>query len=175
MPVSWPGERSEAFSDTIAAGSIASTAPAAGAEVAPGSSVSYVVSQGVEPVAVPDLVDQPEDEALAALDAAGLVAGERSEAFSDTIAAGSIASTAPAAGAEVAPGSSVSYVVSIGTAPSVVIPKVRNMSEDDAVAAIASAGLTVGDTIQQPHGDVAAGDAIKTDPAAAEEIHLDQR
>ena len=39
----------------VAAGSIISTDPAAGAQVAPGSTVDYVVSLGVEPVTVPDV------------------------------------------------------------------------------------------------------------------------
>ena len=89
------GSRTEAFSDAIAAGNVVSSAPAASAEVEPGSAVSYVVSLGVEPVPVPDIVDLPEDEALAALDEAGLAAGERSEAFSDTIATGNVVASTP--------------------------------------------------------------------------------
>ena len=61
--------------------------PEAGALVAGGSTVTATVADEVEPVAVPDLVDLPEDDALAALDDAGLEPGARSEAFSDTVAA----------------------------------------------------------------------------------------
>ena len=75
-----PGARSEAFSDTIAAGNVLSSDPEAAEEVAPGSEVAYVVSSGPEMVAVPDLVDLPDDDALAALDDAGLEPGEASEA-----------------------------------------------------------------------------------------------
>src|SRR5262245_3347403 len=163
------GERTEAFSDTIAAGNVSATSPAAGAEVAPGSAVSYVVSQGVEPVAVPDLVDVPEDDALAALEEAGLEAGERTEAFSDTIAAGNVSATSPAAGAEVAPGSAVSYVVSQGVEP-VAVPDLVDVPEDDALAALEEAGLEAGERTEAFSDTIAAGNVSATSPAAGAEV-----
>lgn len=46
--------------------------PAPGSEVLRGDTVKLVVSEGPPPVAVPNLVDQPRDEAIAALQALGL-------------------------------------------------------------------------------------------------------
>ncbi len=165
------GERSEAYDDTIAAGNVLGTAPAAGSEVDPGSAVAYVVSLGREQVAVPDLTDQPEAAALTALDDAGLVAGERSEAYDDTIAAGNVLGTAPAAGSEVDPGSAVAYVVSLGR-EQVAVPDVRGQSQGDAVATIESAGLSVGDTLERTNATVPAGQAVKTDPPAGETVDM---
>ena len=53
-------------------------------------------------MAVPDIVDLPEAEALAALKEAGLVAGDRREAPDDTIAEGNVISSDPEAATEVA-------------------------------------------------------------------------
>ena len=163
------GDRSEAYDDTIAAGNVLSTDPAAGSEVAPGSAVAYVVSLGVEQVAVPDLTDQPEADALTALDDAGLVAGDRSEAYDDTIAAGNVLSTDPAAGSEVAPGSAVAYVVSLGV-EQVAVPDLTDQPEADALTALDDAGLVAGDRSEAYDDTIAAGNVLSTDPAAGSEV-----
>ena len=49
-----PGERTDAFDNDVAAGAVVSTDPAAGTQVAPGTTVDYVVSLGVEPTPTPD-------------------------------------------------------------------------------------------------------------------------
>lgn len=125
------GDRLERFNATYAAGIVARTDPAPGTAVAPGTPVSYVVSRGPEPTAtpaptpaptaalveVPDLRSVPEADAVSALIDAGFVLGERLERFNDTIAAGRVLRTDPAAGERVAPGSAVTYVVSKGPEP----------------------------------------------------------
>ena len=110
-----PGTRTETFHDTILAGRITGTTPAAGQEVSVGSSVAYVVSKG-KPT-VPNLVDTPESGITDALAARTLNPGTRTETFHDTILAGRITGTTPAAGQEVSVGSSVAYVVSKGPRP----------------------------------------------------------
>ncbi len=109
-----PGAVTEAYDDTIVAGHVISSDPAADAEVGPGSAVAYVLSLGPEQVAVPDLVDLAEADAITALDDAGLLPGAVTEAYDDTIAAGHVISSDPAADAEVGPGSAVAYVLSLG-------------------------------------------------------------
>jgi beta-lactam-binding protein with PASTA domain len=88
------------------------------------------------------------------------------------VPAGDVVSQDPEPGSSVAVGSTVSYLVSLGVEPNVAVPAVRDLSEADAVAAIEDAGLVVGETIEQSNEDVAVGDAIKTVPAADEEISL---
>ncbi len=163
------GDRSEAASDTIEAGNVLATDPAAAAELARGSEVAYVVSSGPAPVAVPDVIDLPEEDALAALDDAGLVAGDRSEAASDTIEAGNVLATDPAAAAELARGSEVAYVVSSGPAP-VAVPDVIDLPEEDALAALDDAGLVAGDRSEAASDTIEAGNVLATDPAAAAEL-----
>src|SRR6187399_1040519 len=51
-----------------------------------------------EAIAVPDIVDEAEDDGLAELEDVGLFAGDRTRAFSDDIDSGRIMSTDPEAG-----------------------------------------------------------------------------
>ena len=165
-----PGSKSQANSDSVAAGSVVGTNPAAGTTVDAKSTVDYVVSLGVEQVTVPDLVDLTEADATAALESAGLATGSAATAFDEAIVAGNVVSQDPAAGSDVDKGSTVDYVVSEGPTPFVQVPAVRDLSAADAVAAIEGAALVVGDTLTQAHEKVAAGDAIKTDPAEGEDV-----
>ena len=169
-----PGDVSEAYSDSIVAGHVISSDPAADAEVAPGSAVAYVRSLGPQLVAVPDLVDLPEADALDALDAAGLVPGDVSEAYSDSIVAGHVISSDPAADAEVAPGSAVAYVRSLGP-QLVAVPDVVDLPEADALDALDAAGLVPGDVSEAYSDSIVAGHVISSDPAADAEVALGSR
>ena len=164
------GAPTEAFSADVPAGDVISQDPAAGTSVPVGATVAYQVSLGVETVAVPDLAG-PADAAEQALADARLV-GAPTEAFSADVPAGDVISQDPAAGTSVPVGATVAYQVSLGVSPNVAVPAVRDLPEADAIAVIEDAGLIVGETIAQSNEKVAAGDAIKTTPAADEEIPL---
>jgi hypothetical protein len=97
----------------VAAGLAVKTDPEAGTELAVGSSVTLIVSTGPKPVAVPAIVGIPEADALAALTAAEVVAGARSEA-NDPAPAGIVIGQDPPAGTTVFKDSPVNYVVSLG-------------------------------------------------------------
>jgi beta-lactam-binding protein with PASTA domain len=92
------------------------------------------------------------------------------DAYSDTIPAGDVSGQDPAPGTEVELGSAVAYTVSLGATPDVVVPDVRDLPEADAFSVIEAEGLVVGEVVQQPHERVAAGNAVKTDPAAGAEV-----
>lgn len=68
---------------------------------------------------VPNVVDQPEATATAAITGAGFTLGTRTTACHSTIIAGNVISTNPAGGSSAPCGSAVDYVVSIGTVPAV--------------------------------------------------------
>jgi len=103
-------------SDAVAAGSVISQNPAAGATVDAGSSVALLVSLGpcTVPVTVPDVVGQSPSDAVAVIQAAGLLVGSLSQQHSGTIPAGAVAEQNPAAGAAVPPGTAVALVISLG-------------------------------------------------------------
>ena len=126
--------------------------------------MSYVISLGLEPVAVPDLGGASAEEAQAALDDAGL-AGAPSEAYSDTVAAGLVSGQDPAAGQSVTPGSTVSYVISLGLEP-VAVPDLGGASAEEAQAALDDAGLA-GAPSEAYSDTVAAGLVSGQDPRPA--------
>ncbi len=163
------GDRTEAADESIVAGNVISTDPSAASEVDPGSAVAYVVSTGPAQVAVPDLVDSPEADVAAALDAVGLVAGDRTEAADESIVAGNVISTDPSAASEVDPGSAVAYVVSTGPAQ-VAVPDLVDSPEADVAAALDAVGLVAGDRTEAADESIVAGNVISTDPSAASEV-----
>jgi len=110
------GAVAESFSGTVLAGQVVSQNPSAGALVVPGSAVDLVVSKGPS-VFVPDVTWMLPATAESALIGAGLAVGTVTQANSDTVPAGQVVSQNPAAGAEVAAGSAVDFVVSLGSAP----------------------------------------------------------
>ncbi len=162
----------EEFSDSISAGSVISQDPAAETTVDANSSVAYVLSLGIEQVEVPNLAG-PAADAGQKLDDARLVPGEVTNDYSDDVTSGDVISQAPKAGAMVDVGSAVDYVVSQGVKPNVDVPDVRDVPQADAVSAIETAGLTLGETVEQTNEKIAAGNAIKTDPVAGTQVPLE--
>jgi beta-lactam-binding protein with PASTA domain len=122
-----------ANSATVPAGSVISESPAAGTSVAPGSAVTLTVSVGPALVAVPNVVGLTQAAAQAAITAAGLTNGTVTNANSATVPAGSVISENPVAGTGVAPGSSVTLVVSIG--PAAANPTVQTSVSSDGTGA----------------------------------------
>ncbi len=114
-----------------------------GTEVPKGTAVDMVVSQGAKPRTVPAVVNVPFAQAVTALQQLGLVVKRVPDVFSDTAPVGAVAAIAPAAGTQVQKGSTVNVAVSKG--PDVVaVPNVIGMKLQEAVAAIAQAGLAQG-------------------------------
>jgi serine/threonine-protein kinase len=104
-------------STSVAKGVVISSNPSSGSKVAQGSPVTLTVSSGVANVSVPSLIGQTQNQAYPLLQAAGLSVGNVTNQTSDTVPAGVIISSSPNAGTPVAPGSSVSIVVSQGAPP----------------------------------------------------------
>ncbi len=117
---------------TVPAGNAVKTDPAAGETVAPGTPVTLTVSRGPKQVTVPSIVGLPEADALAALEAAELVAGERSEANDESVAQGVVLSQDPTEGTTLDKDGSVAYTVSLGP---VVEPRGEGGSLDNAEVA----------------------------------------
>lgn len=128
-------------SDTVEAGIVISTDPAAATVVPSGSTVTATVSSGSSTVPVPDVTGQTAADAQAALEAAGFVV-TTSEAPSTDVEAGLVIETSPVAGTEVAPGTTVNIVVSTGPGD-VVVPDFSGMTQDEATAAAEEVGLTI--------------------------------
>ena len=116
-------------SETVPAESITRTDPPAGTIVNPNTTITVYVSSGPSAIAVPSLLNMTQQDATAALTAAGLVVGTVTEANNATVAKGLVVETLPAANEQVAKGSAVNLVVSNGL---VNVPDVRNLEITEA-------------------------------------------
>lgn len=147
------GVQTEAYDDSVKAGDIISSDPPADASVKPGTAVAVVVSQGPEPVEIPDLVGEDGTAAVAALKDLGLKV-DRSNKTSETVAKDRVISTDPGAGATTFRGETVEVVVSKGP-PLVTVPNVVGKSESSARAELEQAGFQV--SVNKPLGFVVFG------------------
>ncbi|MEU1973238.1 Stk1 family PASTA domain-containing Ser/Thr kinase [Microbacterium sp. NPDC019599] len=103
----------EASLDTVE-GNVIRTDPEAGTSVSPGQQIRVYVSRGQETVVVPTLEGLGEDAARSALDSADLAAGAVTPRNDPDLAAGTVMSSDPASGTEVAIGTVVNLVVASG-------------------------------------------------------------
>jgi serine/threonine-protein kinase len=146
-------------STSVPAGTVLRTDPPAGALAPRGSEVKVITSAGPPAVPLPDLTRKPYDQAVASLQALQLGA-VRVDAFDDTVPAGRVVSTNPAAGQALRPGQVVAVTVSKGP-DLVVVPDVAGKSPDGAAAALRAVGFSVSATYGPPGGTV-----FSTQPAA---------
>jgi len=136
--------RKDVADDTgkIAPGSVIRTDPTAGAQVKRNQAITVYVSTGPPLVAVPGVTNQKQDAASGALGQAGFKVST-SQAYSDSVPAGSVISQSPAGGSQARKFSTVNLVVSQGP-PLVTVPGIPNgTSTSDARRTLESLGLKV--------------------------------
>ncbi len=158
----------EEYSETVAAGLVLSSDPAPGASTATDSVVSVVLSLGPERYAVPDVRGEPLEAARTAITEANLVVGIITEDWDSEVPAGSVASTEPAAGDELKPGTAVDLVVSKGPKP-VRLAGYAGSPADEVRAELQAAGLVVTET-EEFSTEYAAGLVISTSPGKGERV-----
>ena len=166
------GDVTTTNSDTVPVSDVISQDPLAGTNVAAGSAVDLVVSLGPALIPVPDVVGQSQASAEAEIIAANLIVGIVSTANSDTVPAGDVISQNPIAGTDVANGSAVDLVVSLGPAL-VQVPAIVGLAQAAAQAAITGAGLAVGDVTTAYSDSVPAQVVISQNPAPGTEVVSD--
>ncbi len=108
------GEVSHEYSETTPAGRVISQEPVGGEKVSAGTEVDLAVSLGSETVTVPDVTGMSLDDAKDEITDAGLMVGEVTYDYSETVPEGHVISQEPAGGETVSPGSAVDLVVSLG-------------------------------------------------------------
>jgi serine/threonine-protein kinase len=145
-------------------GIVLSQDPAFNTTVEPGSTVTPTVGVEPEPVTVPaDLVGMTQEEAEAAIVAAGLTVGEVTADEGSDEEPGTVTATDPASGAQVPPGTAVNLAVA--RAPEqVAVPSVIGRSLEDARAAIEDAGLVLGN-VESRESDRPQNEVLETNPA----------
>ncbi|MEX1045806.1 MAG: PASTA domain-containing protein [Actinomycetota bacterium] len=125
-----------------APGTVLSQEPSPGTEVDTGTTITLnVVSQSTT-VLVPNLVDQPEAQAVNEIEAAGLVLGTVERRPATGVAEGVVMEQNPLGGAEVAAGTPVNLVISAG-AEVVTVPPVTCRLVPEGQTILQEAGLTM--------------------------------
>ena len=124
------GDVTEEPSDEFDEGQVIRQDPPAGEQVARQSRVDIVVSSGAEEVTVPFVEGQPEDQAVANLEAAGLGADINREPH-DTVPEGNVIAQDPAGGSTARAGDVVTLLVSQGPEARS-MPDVQGQDADDA-------------------------------------------
>lgn len=130
-------------SDVVPSGDVIRTDPQVDTPLTAGAPVNIVVSLGPANIAVPDVTNLASADAIAALNAVGLVVGNTTEQQSVDVPAGGVISQDPQPGTLVPAGAAIDLVISLG--PDVVpVPDIVGLQQASAEAVVVNAGLTVG-------------------------------
>lgn len=130
------------FSESVTKGVVISTRPSPGEKVVTGAQIQALVSQGPERYRMPRVVGLTQASAGVALASAHLVPGRVTSLFSDTVAAGLVLRSSPAAGLPLKKQTPVDLTVSAGPRP-IKIRDYQRERTSDAQAALKRAGFTV--------------------------------
>ncbi|MFD7657773.1 PASTA domain-containing protein [Actinosynnema sp. NPDC059797] len=128
------------FSDRVPKGKVLTLDPAPGTPVPIGSTVTIVISKGIEPKPVPSVTGKSKDEAFAELSAAGFEPVEGPAEFSESVDAGKVVRTDPAAGSNV---TGNDRRVTVFTSNAVTVPQVEGKRVEEAKRELERAGLKV--------------------------------
>jgi beta-lactam-binding protein with PASTA domain/predicted Ser/Thr protein kinase len=158
----------EQFHPVAAIGEVVDQDPPARQDVARGMQVTIYVSQGPEPLEIPDLKGRSRVEATNALDNLGFQVAEFQEE-SEEIEEDRVIRTDPPAGEKLAPGSTVTIIVSTGKF--VRVPDVLGLLSGEAIAALRGNDLNPTVEIQiLPAGDPNHDRVLDQDPDPGQEI-----
>ncbi len=163
----------QSTSDSSQVGKILSSTPAAGENVSAGTAVAVVVGKQQATVAVPNVVGQDADDAQKQLQNAGFTVKTTKV---DGGTENEVASTDPAAGAQVAPKSTITLTVFSGDSSSVDMPDVRGDRIDQAQATLAAAGLSSIRVRQESTNDPSElGRVLDQSPSAGKSVSTDDQ
>ncbi|MFO7532894.1 MAG: PASTA domain-containing protein, partial [Candidatus Limnocylindrales bacterium] len=143
--------------------------PPPGEAVEVGSTIALSVAAAIPTQPVPDVVGLPRDEAIDAIEDAGFTLGDISEETSDEVPAGNVVSSDPEVDTELATGSEIALVVSLGP-ETTAVPDLADLPEADALAALEAADLLPGEVTEATDASIIAGNVISSDPAADAEV-----
>jgi len=181
------------YSDSVKRGDVIGQLPAPGASTPAGTEAVLLVSSGPPPapttlVALPEVVGMTEQEAVSALQQAGLSPQVVRE-YSPSAAEGTVIAQLPsrqslaavpaksnmwmvwaAIAAAVLILAALAFFFLQGTSDTVIVPDVTGLPQAEAVAAIEEAGLEAKVTEAEDPGDAEAGTVVEQDPPAGTEV-----
>ena len=164
----------EEYNNDYAAGHVYKQSPVAGRTVREGQSVTLTVSLGIHYVTVPDLTNYVQadgEQQLKDLGVSVLV----TQAVDESVAAGSIIRTDPAAGSQVAAGTTVViYVSRPQVATTTKVPSLIGMNVNDARTLLVQRKLGLGSQTEQ-YSDQPVGSIISQNPGEGASAKLNTR
>ena len=165
----------QSYSNDYAAGYVYKQSPVAGRTVREGQSVTLTVSLGIQSVTVPDVTNYLQADAEQQLKNLG-VSVLVTQAVEPTVASGSVIRTDPAAGSQVAAGSTVVvYVSRPQVSTTAKVPSLVGLSNvNDARTLLVQNKLGLGSTTEQ-YSDKPAGTIIAQNPAAGSTVKVNSR
>ena len=170
ISVTWEQE----YNSNYAAGYIYKQSPVSGRTVREGQGVTLTVSLGTQYVTVPDLTNYVQADAEQQLKSLG-VSVLVTQAVDTSVASGAVIRTDPAAGSQVAAGTTVViYVSRPQVATTTKVPSLSGMSVDDARTLLVQNHLGLGSQTDQ-YSDQPVGTVIGQNPAAGSTAKLNGR
>ena len=167
-------EWEEEYNSNYAAGYIYKQSPVSGRTVREGQSVTLTVSLGTQYVTVPDLTNYVQTDAEQQLKALG-VSVLVTQAVDTSVASGAVIRTDPAAGTQVAAGSTVIlYISRPQVSTTTKVPSLTGMSVDDARTLLVQNHLGLGSQSEE-YSDQPAGTVLSQNPAAGTTAKLNSR
>ena len=165
----------QSYSNDYAAGYVYKQSPVAGRTVREGQSVTLTVSLGIQSVTVPDVTNYLQADAEQQLKNLG-VSVLVTQAVEPSVASGSVIRTDPAAGSQVAAGSTVVvYVSRPQVSTTAKVPSLVGLSSvNDARTLLVQNKLGLGSTTEQ-YSDKPAGTIIAQNPAAGSPVKVNSR
>jgi serine/threonine-protein kinase len=158
----------EEYSDKFAAGLVTRQAPAAGTQLRKGEPVDIWVSKGSATVTLTDFHGWKPDAVKTWLSQNGLLGDQRS-GKNGSVAQGQVWKQDPPAGSTVQKGDTITYWVSSGI-PQASVPDLSTLTQADAQAALAAAGLALGTVSPQSSTSVPSGQVISQNPSAGTKV-----
>jgi len=161
-------------SDEVDTGAVIRTDPVMGANVAKRDTITLVISEGRTFSVLEDVAGLAVADALAKIEALGLVA-QQADIADETIPVGTVISwsipdqSTLSAGDSVVKGTTVAVNVSIGPAPRIV-PDLTGKTLAEATAELTEMGLLVAEAPSVSHPDIAAGKISVQLPIAGEAL-----
>ena len=170
ISVTWEQE----YNSNYAAGYIYKQSPVSGRTVREGQGVTLTVSLGTQYVTVPDLTNYVQTDAEQQLKALG-VSVLVTQAVDTSVASGAVIRTDPAAGTQVAAGSTVIlYISRPQVSTTTKVPSLTGMRVDDARTLLVQNHLGLGSQSEE-YSDQPAGTVLSQSPAAGTTAKLNSR
>ncbi|GAB77621.1 serine/threonine protein kinase [Austwickia chelonae] len=152
------------YSEDVRSGLVVSIEPVRGSVVRRSTAVAVSISKGKDRVTIPEIVNQPLDEAKKSIADARLSLGKVAEEFNESVKTGHVVSADPTSGTSVKPSTAVNLVVSKGRKP-IEVKDWTGKSFAEAKSALERDGLVAQVSGEEFHNDIPQGAVIKQTPA----------